>query len=140
MNTHPVTQFRITVPNLPGQLAKVTQVLLKAKVNITGMMTECLGDVSHVRLLTAPEKGVTKALEGAGFPVLEVPVYQVILSNRPGCLNRLAKHLANEGINILCVYGTGEGDQARLVVAVDLVDKAAPIIAKWLNEEKTVKH
>ena len=66
MNTHPVTQFRITVPNLPGQLAKVTQVLLKAKVNITGMMTECLGDVSHVRLLTA-RKGVTKDPGGRGL-------------------------------------------------------------------------
>jgi hypothetical protein len=141
MTAQPVTQFRITVPNIPGQLAKVTNVLLKAKINITGMMTECLGDVSHVRLLAAPEKAVTRTLEDAGFPVLEVPVFEIDLTNRPGQLNSLAKQLAEEDVNILCVYGTGSGTQARLVLAVDLIEKAAPIIGKWIDEpKKALKH
>lgn len=134
-----VTQFRVTVPNLPGELAKITHLLLKAKVNITGMMTESLGDVAHVRLLAAPEKAAFDLLDHAGFDVLEVPVFQLEMSNKPGRLNKLAKDLAEENINILCVYGTGTGDKARLVVAVDDVEKAFPIITKWAESEPPSK-
>jgi hypothetical protein len=142
MNPQTVTQFRVTVPNLPGELAKLTHLLLKAKVNITGMMTESLGEVAHVRLLAAPEKACYDLLDHAGFDVLEVPVFQVDLSNKPGALDRLARELAEENINILCVYGTGAGPQARLVVAVDDIEKATPIFNKWAEDEapKKVRH
>ncbi len=144
MNPEPVTQFRVTVPNLPGELAKLTHLLLKAKCNINGMMTESLGEVAHVRLLAVPEKTVGDLLEHAGFDVLEVPVFLVDVSNKPGCLNKLATDLAEENINILCVYGTGAGDKARLVVAVDELEKAAPIIAQWAESagraKRALKH
>lgn len=129
--SRPVTQFRITVPNLPGELAKVTHILLKAKVNITGMMTECLGDVAHVRLLGTPERVVGSLLEDAGFDVLAAPVFQLDIPNKPGKLNALAEELAEARVNILCVYGSGLGDAARLVIGVDEVDKAAVVIARW---------
>lgn len=142
-NDYSATQFRVTVPNLPGELAKITNLLLKAKINITGMMTEHLGEVAHVRLLAAPEKGVGSLLEDAGFEVLEVPVFQLDLANKPGRLNKLAKELAEEHINILCIYGTGAGSTARLVIAVEDPEKAAPIIEKWAGETagpKGLKH
>ena len=135
MNPQPVTQFRVTVPNLPGELAKVTRLLVKAKVNITGMMTESFGEVAHIRLLAAPEKGVGSLLEDAGFDVMDVPVYLVDLSNKPGHLDKLAKELAEERINILAVYGTGLGDKARLVIAVDEIEKAGPIITQWAEAQ-----
>ncbi len=135
MNPEPVTQFRVCVPNLPGELAKLTHLLLKAKVNITGMMTESFGEVAHVRMLATPEKGVGSLLEDAGFDVMEVPVFLLDLSNKPGCLNKLAKDLAEEHVNILACYGTGVGDKARLVVAVDDLEKAGPIISNWAEEQ-----
>ena len=139
MNPQTVTQFRVTVPNMPGELAKITHILLKGKVNITGMMTECLGDVAHVRLLAAPERAAGDLLDRAGFDVLEVPVFQIDIVNRPGHLNRLAKELAEENVNILCVYGTGAGDKARLVLAVDDLKKAGPVISRWIEEETSAK-
>jgi hypothetical protein len=139
-----VSQFRVTVPNLPGELAKITHLLLKSKININGMMTESLGEVAHVRLLATPERDAYALLDHAGFDVLEVPVFQIELSNKPGRLNRLAKELAEKNINILCVYGMGTGDKARLVLAVDEPDKARPIIMEWAESEtaktKTLKH
>lgn len=135
MNPQTITQFRVTVPNLPGELAKITSMLLKAKVNITGMMTESLGDIAYVRLLAQPEKTAFELLDHAGFDVLGVPVFQIDMANKPGKLNLLAKELAEAQVNILCVYGTGCGDRARLVLAVDEIAKAAPIIERW-----AVKH
>lgn len=139
MNPQTVTQFRVTVPNLPGELAKITHMLLKAKVNINGMMTESLGEVAHVRLLAAPEKTCFELLDHAGFDVLEVPIFLLDVVNKPGHLDKLARELAEEHINILCVYGTGVGEAARLAIAVDDVEKATPIINKWANEEGPVK-
>ncbi len=134
------TQFRVTVPNLPGMLAKVTSLLLRNKINITGMMTESLGDVVHIRLLADRESGVTRVLENAGYPVLEVQVFKIDVPNKPGGLNRLAKALAEEDVNILCVYGTASvGARAKIVLAVDQQEKAAPIVAKWGTDGEALK-
>ena len=103
------------------------------------MMTESMGDIAYVRLLAAPEKAAFALLDHAGFDVLEVPVFQLDMGNKPGRLNKLAKELAEENINILCVYGTGTGDRARLVVAVDDIDKAGPVITKWAENEPPAK-
>jgi hypothetical protein len=139
MNPQTVSQFRVTVPNLPGELAKITRLLLKANVNITGMMTESLGDVAHVRLLATPERETYALLDHAGFDVLEVPVFQLELPNKPGRLDRLARLLGEESINILCVYGTGAGDRARLILAVDDVERARPILTDWAEAETAPK-
>lgn len=133
------TQFRVTIPNMPGELAKVTHLLLKSKVNITGMMTECLGDVSYVRILATPERVASSLLENAGFDVMEVPVFQVDLPNKPGRLDSLARELGEGRVNILCIYGTGNGDSARLVVGVEEPDRAGPIIERWAEHESRAK-
>jgi hypothetical protein len=125
------TQYRVTVPNVPGMLARITSIFLKANVNINGMMTESLGDVAHVRLLADRDSGVAALLEKAGFPVIEVKVFKADVPNKPGGLNKLAKALAEDGVNILCVYGTAAGSRAKVIVAVDELEKAAPIIARW---------
>jgi hypothetical protein len=135
-----LTQFRVTIPNLPGELAKVTHLLLKSKVNITGMMTECLGDVSYIRMLATPERVATDVLEDAGFDVMEVPVFQVDLPNKPGRLDSLARELGESKVNILCIYGTGNGDSARLVIGVEEPDRAAEIIDRWAQHETRAKH
>ncbi|MBI4249176.1 MAG: hypothetical protein HY611_06715, partial [Elusimicrobia bacterium] len=78
--------------------------------------------------------GVKKLLENAGFQVLETPAYCVELPNRPGELNKLAKALASKSINIHQIYGSADGGQnAKLIVSVDQIPKAAPIFAKWAH-------
>ena len=127
----PSSQVRVTIPNLPGELARVTAIVRKAKANILGMMTESLGDISHVRILVDRSGGLGELLEHAGYPVVEAPVYSVRVPNRPGQIDDLARKLAEEQINILCIYGTAEGATARFVLAVDPVEKAGHLIAKW---------
>jgi hypothetical protein len=134
-----VSQFRVTLPNLPGELAKLTKLLLKSRINITGLTTESLGDVAHVRLLASPERDAFAVLDHAGFDVLQVPVFQLEIGNKPGRLDRLARLLGEEGVNILCVYGTGSGDKARLVLAVDEPERARPILTEWGAEEQAGK-
>ena len=134
-----VSQFRVTVPNLPGELAKLTKLLTKSRINITGLTTESLGEVAHIRLLATPERDAFALLDHAGFDVIEVPVFQVDIGNKPGRLDRLARLLGEEGVNILCVYGTGAGATARLVLAVDDPERARPVITEWAQTEAQPK-
>ncbi|MBI4248073.1 MAG: ACT domain-containing protein [Elusimicrobia bacterium] len=129
-----VTEFSVPAYDKPGTLAKLTQVLSQKGINITATTTLSLGDVAYMRFVVNNENGVKKILENAGFQVLETPAYSVELPNRPGELNKLAKALASKSINIHQVYGSVDGGQnAKLIVSVDQIQKAAPIFAKWAH-------
>ena len=125
-----VTQFSVLTQNEPGQLAKLTQVLSREGVDLSGVVTERLGDSSAIRFVTRKENGLRKKLETAGFPVLESEAFQLEFANRPADFNRLATLLANEGINILNLYSTTHGAKARCVVTVDNPESAAKILAR----------
>lgn len=123
-------QFSVIVPHEPGALARLTQLLSKERVEVQGMVTERLGDSATVRFVTNREDGLRRRLEDAGFPVLENEVFHVEIPNKLAELNRLARILAEERINILSLYSLANGQKARCVLAVDQPERAAQAIAK----------
>ena len=135
MTKQTMTQYSVPVPNEPGTLHKVTQVLYREGVNLTGIMTESLGNAAFIHFLADKENNIPKLLKSAGFQVLENQVFCLELPNRPGELNRLAKRLGDEDINILNVYGaTNGGETARVILVVNEPDKAKPILAEWTQK------
>lgn len=102
-----LTQFTVPVINTPGQLGKITDLLLKEKINISGIEAHVTGNVSFVRLTTTetPSK-VNGILAGAKYAPIQTPVASVTIPNTPGELNKLTKFLVEQGLNITGVYGT----------------------------------
>lgn len=135
MTKQTVTQFSVPVENEPGKLYKVSQVLSREGINITGIMTESLGDVAFIRFMADNEQKVHRLLENAGFDAIERRVFQIDLPNKPGELTRVAKALADEDVNILCVYGTADScETAKVVLVVDHPEKAEPILSRWMEK------
>ena len=135
MKRPPVTQYSVPLPDKPGMLHKVTQALHKEEINLCGIMTESLGNVAYVHFLAEKENNIPKLLKTAGFQVFESPAFWLELPNRPGELNKLAKRLGDEGINILHVYGTTNGGEtARIALVVSEPEKARPILADWTQK------
>lgn len=133
-----VTQYSVLTNNEPWMLARVTQLLSKEDINITGVLSVNIGDTAAIQFLTDRNQGLRQKLENAGLPVLEKEVFHLAIPNQPEELNRLVRTLAERDINIRSLYGAVEHNRVKLVIAVDQPEKAAPIIAQFaLNAQSS---
>lgn len=104
-----VEQLIISAKDKPGLLADLTADIAEVKVNIEAICGyEKQGD-AFFYVITRENARVKKALIPKGWQVKDGEVVVVDLENKPGALNKIAKKLAAQGINILFCYGsTGE--------------------------------
>jgi hypothetical protein len=125
------TQITVTAESRPGVLAKVSEALSRAGVNITGL---CAGDVAgrgKIRLLVSDNARARQALAAAKIRSAEEPALVLPLENRPGALAEVTAKLAAARINIKCAYATtaGPGGSAQAVIVVANPDKALKALA-----------
>ncbi len=131
-----VTQYCVPMPNDVASISRLTKVLSEEQINVAGLMAERYSDISVVTFLAEKDtKPVRRALESAGFKVFERPAFLLDLPNHPGEISGLAKCLADEDINIESLYGTTHAaGNAKLVLAVDQVDKAQTALGKYAEK------
>jgi hypothetical protein len=125
-----ISQYSVMTPNEPWMLAKLTHLLSKEGINISGMMTINLGDTACVQFMAQRREGLREKLEAAGLKVSENEVLQVHIPNKPEELNRLCKSLAEKMINIQSLYGTAEGQNVKLVLSVDKMEHCASLVTE----------
>ena len=112
----------VVLPDRPGTLAEMGEVLGERGINIDGMCAVTSQGEGLIHILVADAAGARQALEAKGIQVTaerEVLVSEV--EDRPGTLGQIARKLANAGVNIELVYlaaGT------KLVIGVDDLEKA----------------
>jgi hypothetical protein len=116
------TDLSVTLEDRPGTLARLGQALGGAGVNIEGSCLTTGGGRGEAHLLVEDAGAARTAIEGAGLAVSrEREVLVVEAPNHPGELGRVAKRLADAGVNIELAY-VATGD--RLVFGVDDEGKA----------------
>jgi hypothetical protein len=99
--------LEVALEDRPGQLARLGEVLGKAKVNIAGACAVTAMGKGSVHLLFDDRdvEAAKQALAQAGIPVQseqEVLVRKIV--DRPGALGRMARRLADAGVNITLFY------------------------------------
>jgi len=97
-------EFRIALPNRPGELAKLTKMLSKKGVNITTIAGLATGTTSTLAFLTEDESRAMSVLKEGKYKFKATPILMVRMSDKPGALARVAKKLGNQKINIEGVY------------------------------------
>lgn len=118
-------EISIPLENKPGALAKVTEVLGKAGVNLEG-----IGYATGTRgLLRVVPDNAGKALEALKKAKIKTKTPREVLEARvadaPGALAEIAKKLAKAKVNVEAFYVVGEASgQLRCVFAVDKLEKA----------------
>jgi hypothetical protein len=119
------TQITVTAESRPGVLAKVSDALAKAGVNILAV---CAGDTAargKIRMVVSDPPRARAALAAAKIRCGEEPALLLSMENRPGALAAVASKLAAAKINIKCAYATTSGGGvAQAVVVVADPDKA----------------
>jgi hypothetical protein len=128
LHQHMASKYVVVVPNEPGILRQLTQLLSQEGVNIDSVLMETLGDVASFRFLLEKENGLRPTLESEGFHVVEDKVFRLDLPNRPGELDHLTRKLAEQGVAIRYLYGTSHGRTTKVVLAVDRPESALGIV------------
>jgi len=120
------TDLTVVVANRPGTLADLGEALGNAGVNIEGMCGfPCEGE-GVVHVLVEDAAAARMALEQSGHEVrAERPVLVVSIEDRPGELGKMARRIANEGVNLDLVY---LATNTQLVIGADDLDKASAAI------------
>jgi hypothetical protein len=96
-------EFRISLPNQPGQLALVCEALGRAGVNI--LSVAAIGAANPVVALAADQEDKTReALEELNLDFQEVELLTVNVPHRPGELGALTKKMGEANINIESIY------------------------------------
>ena len=124
------TQLTLTLESKPGVLAKISQALASAGVNITAICAAETAGRGKIRMVVSDPARAKEALTAAKLRCGEEPALMVTLEDRPGALARVAEKLAAAKINIKCAYATtgGMGGSTTVVLSVSNVDKAASVL------------
>ena len=129
--------LEIVFQNRPGALAEMGEALGKANVNVEGGgVWSCDdGKTSIAHFLFEDGDAARKALEAAGIRVVsEREVVTLRLrQGEPGQLGRLARRMADGGVNIQAQYSDHYN---RLILVVDQLVKGQAIAQAWMRERE----
>ena len=116
------TDLSVSLENRPGTLATLGETLGKAGINIQGVCGMVAAGRGDVHILVEDAAAARRALQAAGITVTaERPVLAVKFEDRPGELGRMARKIAQAGVNTDLLYLTTDG---RVVIGADDLEKA----------------
>jgi hypothetical protein len=101
----------------PGSLARMSEVLGDAGINIEGMCGVPIGGSGLVHLLVQDAAAARAALDGAGIETASQKDVEVMdIVDEPGELSRHLRRIASMGVNVDLVY---LATNTRLVLGSD---------------------
>jgi len=120
------TEFTVAIPDVPGSLARLGQILGDAGVNIEAIQGFAGGGQGLVRFVPDTPEPAARALDAAGYAHTRREVLVVHVLDEAGALGQLALVLAEADINIDAIYVTTRG---HLVLGVDDLTGAIHVAA-----------
>lgn len=120
----------VRLANRPGELARFGETLGRAGISLEGGGGFQVTDACVVHFLVHEGDRAASVLREAGFEVLGVrDVVELRLAQEePGQLGKLARAMADAGVNIECVYSDHEH---QLVVCADDLEAARRVASSW---------
>jgi hypothetical protein len=124
-----MTEFVVRLDNRPGSLARLTELLAAAGVNIDALAAWGENGDGVVRLIVDQPEACARVLNDASLGFEERTVLSALLANRPGELARVTRALADAAINIEAIFVLGvHTDGLEIAIAVDDPEAAEPIL------------
>ncbi len=118
-------EFKVFVADRPGELARVTEALAGAAVNIRAIASESKHEVSFLRVVTGDVTTTENALTTAGLRFDLSDILEIELLDRPGELAKVAKRLSRAGINVQSLYILGsKNGRTEIALVVSDIEKA----------------
>ena len=131
-----LVQISVVLPNKPGRLSRVSELLGREGVNIRAITVVESSDFSSVRMMVDDPKKGANVLKAAGYELEENEVVAVEIPDQPGGLNAILKPLREAEVNVQYLYPyIGRlGKDPIMVLGVDNVLKAKQVLEKnWIR-------
>ena|SRR6476659_4671203 len=119
-------ELTVRLANSPGTLGRVAQVLGSERINILAMSLDTTG---ALRLVVDNPLHATGSLREQHYQVEERDVLYTTMPNEPGALARVIRTVAEAGINLEYVYGSGidRTPMVAIVLGVPDVQRASAV-------------
>jgi hypothetical protein len=122
-------EFRITMSNRPGELARVASALGRQGVSIKALAASASANQVTLHLVGHDVEATRAGFKSANIAFQEHEVLMVLLEDKAGEIARVASQLADGGVNLTAVYLAGRADDlVEVVLAPDDVKKAKKIL------------
>ncbi len=120
-------EFRILLPDQPGQLARVCEALSQRKVNIRTVAG--IAGATLLAVVTEQEDHTRAVFQELGLNFHEVELLTIKLVDRPGELATFAKKLSDANINIESIYILRtSADEVEIAFTVSDMDRARQVL------------
>jgi hypothetical protein len=117
------------MPTRVGLLADVAEALREAGVNIMAISAYERDGEGKFLMVTDDNVKATAALARLSAEVRARAVVAVEMPNRAGALDEVARKIAEAGVNIDYIYGTGgTADTATVIFATDEDDEVLELV------------
>ena len=124
-------QFVVQLANEPGAMASLAEALADRGVDLRAIGGGGIGDAGHVIMTTANDDATRAVLDDGGYNYIEGESILAEVDDRPGGMARIARALADAGVNIYGHLFLGRwGDRAMFAFVVDRPDLARPILER----------
>ena len=122
--------FTIKLENRPGALAEIGEALGRSGISIEGGGVFTADKVAIANFLFLHDVPARKVLEAAGICVLEERevLVQRLHQGEPGQLGRIARRMAEAGVNIEVQYSDHEH---QLILVVDKIEAGRLVSEQW---------
>ena len=125
-------QFVVQLKNVPGAMAILAEELAARGVDLRAIGGGGLGDSGHVIMTTADDDTTKQVLDEGEYSYVEGESIIAEVDDKPGGMARIARELADAGVNIHGHLFLGRwGDRAMFAFVVD-----KPVVAKPILERK----
>jgi hypothetical protein len=124
-------QFVVQLKNQPGAMAVLAEALAARGVDLRAIGGGGIGDSGHVIMTTADDDTTRAVLDDGTYVYVEGESILTEVDDKPGGMARLARQLADAGVNIYGHLFLGRwGDRAMFAFVVDKPDVARPILER----------
>jgi hypothetical protein len=123
----------IRLENKPGEMARMGETLGAAGVSVEGGGGWVVDSKGYMHFLFEDGETAKKELENVGIEVLEVRevLVQKLRQDIPGQLGKIARRMADAGVNIEVVYSDHTN---QLCLLVDDFEKGKAVSDAWQAE------
>ena len=123
-------QLAIFIDNRPGMLARVTDAMAEARINIFAISTSDTVDHIVMRLVVSDYRRALHVFEAHGTLVVEDDVLMIEGDNKPGSLAKIAHKLSDSKINVEYAYCATPPDAKKglLILRVRDAKKALKVL------------
>jgi hypothetical protein len=124
-------QFVVQLKNIPGAMAVLAEELAARGVDLRAIGGGGLGNSGHVIMTTADDETTKEILDEGGYTYVEGESIIAEVDDKPGGMARVARALADAGVNIHGHLFLGRwGDRAMFAFVVDQPEIAKPILER----------